>query len=231
MRWLNTAHELYTSGEFRKLRAGLMVERVNDSGILCCEYCGKPILHDYDCIAHHKTEVTATNLNDAEITLNPRNIQLVHLRCHNAIHERFGQSCKKVYMIWGAPCSGKNTFVNANKGGNDIIVDMDALWMAITGGAKYFKPEALKTNVFLLRNTLLDQVKTRTGKWNTAYILSTEPRRASRERICREINAEPIQIKVTREEALKRLTADKERKNVADEWAGYINNFFDEIEE
>lgn len=207
-----------------------MHERVNADGVLCCAHCGKPILQDYDCIAHHIEEVTAANLNNAEITLNPANILLVHLQCHNAIHERFGYACKKVYYIWGAPCSGKNRFIQNAKGRNDLIVDMDLLWMAATGGEKYFKPDTLKQNVFMLRDCLLEQVKHRAGKWSTAYILSTEPRRSARDRVCAAIGAEPIYIAVDRETALERLHSDKERGPYVPAWEEYINRFFDDLE-
>lgn len=230
MRWLNTPHDLYISAEFRQLRAQLMHERVNAEGVLICAHCGKPILRDFECIAHHITEVTAANLNNAEITLNPANILLVHLQCHNAIHERFGYAYKKVYYIWGAPCCGKNTFVQQAKGRNDLVIDVDALWVAVTGGEKYFKPDSLKQNVFMLRDCLLEQVKTRAGKWNTAYILSTEPRSSARNRVCAAIGAEPIYIPVDRETALQRLHDDKERGPYVAAWEGYINRFFDDLE-
>ena len=230
MRWFNTPHDLYISGEFKALRRGLMHDRVDAMGILRCEHCGKPILQSYDCIAHHVTEVTTANLNNPEITLNPENIKLVHHKCHNEIHARFGYTIRKVYFIWGSPCSGKNTYVNANKGHNDIIVDVDAIWQAITGGEKYFKPDALKTNVFMLRDALLEQIKTRAGKWQTAYIISGEPRKAARERLCASLGAEPIYIDCTKENALQHLANDPERKNYVQQWTQYIDNFFNNVE-
>lgn len=207
-----------------------MHDRADENGILRCAHCGEPILFGYDCIAHHVIEVTTANLNNPDITLNPANISLVHHKCHNQIHNRFGYAIKKVYFVWGAPCSGKNTYINDVKGNNDIIVDVDALWKAITGGEKYFKPDALKTNVFMLRDALLEQIKTRAGKWQTAYILSTEPRQAARDRLCAALGAEDIYIEVDRETALTRLANDPERRNVVDQWSVYINNFFDIME-
>jgi len=231
MKWLTTPHELYTSAEFRQLRQQLMHERVDQEGQIICSYCHKPIVRGYECIAHHVKEVTLSNLNDAAITLNPDNIQLVHHSCHNAIHDRFGYSYKRVYLVWGAPCSGKSSFVMKNKGRNDLLIDMDLLWQAITGGSKYDKPDTLKTQVFQMRDCLLDSVKTRAGKWATAYYVTTEPHRAARDRICAKLGAEPIYIPCTRDEALARLAKDAERADVQQEWAGYINKFFDDMEE
>lgn len=230
MKPLKTIHSLYTSREFRELRNVLMHERTDQNGVLLCEYCHKPILQSYDCIAHHKTEVTTANLNNAEITLNPANIQLVHLKCHNEIHNRFGCIVKNIYYVWGAPCSGKTTFVNANKGRNSIIIDIDNIWEALTG-ERYFKPDTLKSNVFQIYNNLLDQVRTGLGYWTDAYIISSEPRRTARERACAAIGAKAIYIHTDRETALKRLASDENRRLYVDDWTTYINRFFDSLEE
>ncbi len=227
MKLFKTAHDLYNSTEFRNLRRELMQTRVNDKGFLICAHCGKPILKDYECIAHHEKEVTAANLNNPEITLNPNNLKLVHLKCHNEIHMRFGYVMKKVYIVHGAPCAGKSTFVNNNKGRSDLIVDIDLIWQALTAGEKYEKPEALKANVFGIYQELLQQVKMRAGKWQTAYIISAEPFKSKRDRLAQEINAEQIYIPCTREEALKRLEKDAERKEVIEAWTGFINNYFE----
>ena len=231
MRWLTTPHELYVSGEFRGVREQLMSERVDAEGHVICEYCHKPIVLDYDCIAHHIIEVTVNNLNDPAITLNPANIQLVHHKCHNIIHKRFGFVTKRVYLVWGAPCSGKSSYVMQNKERSDLIIDMDLLWQAITGGSKYDKPDLLKTQAFALRDCLLDSVKTRAGKWATAYYLTTEPRRAARDRMCAKLGAQPIYIPCTQDEALARLAKDTERAEVQQEWQGYIAKWFAEYEE
>lgn len=230
MRIFNTAHELYNSKEFRGLRRELMQTRQDANGVLCCAYCGKPLLNDYETIAHHVQEITAANLNNPEITLNPNNIQLVHLHCHNAIHGRFGYSVKKVYIIHGAPCAGKSTFVNTEKDRNDLIVDIDLIWNALTGGRGWDKPDSLKSNVFGVYNELLQEIRTRAGKWRTAYILSAEPRKAKRERLAAELNAELIYIPCSKEEAIKRLQEDASREGFRDKWGEYIANYFENEE-
>jgi predicted AAA+ superfamily ATPase len=91
--------------------------------------------------------------------LNPSNILLVHHRCHNAIHERFGYtSVQKVYIVYGPPLSGKTTYVRASKGRKDLVLDLDELYRAITLLPLYEKPNELATNVFQLRDILLDQI-------------------------------------------------------------------------
>ena len=227
MKIFKTAMDLYQSKEFRSLRRELMHERADDNGVLKCEYCGKPILKDYECIAHHEIEVTAVNLNNPEITLNPANLKLVHLKCHNEIHGRFGYSVKKVYLVHGAPCAGKNTFVNVNKSRGDLVIDIDLIWEALTGGEMYDKPDMLTSNVFGVYNELLSQIKMRVGNWRTAYIISAEPFKTKRDRLAAQIGAECIYIPCTKEKALQRLYNDDARINVRDKWTEYINNYFE----
>ena len=136
-----------------------------------------------------------------------------------------------MYLVWGAPCSGKNTFVMQNKGRNDLIIDIDLIWQAITGGMKYDKPDALRAQAFAVRDCLLDNVKTRAGKWATAYYITTEPRRAARDHLCAKLGAEPLYIPCTKAEALERLAKDTERQEVRQEWQGYIEKWFADFEE
>ena len=192
-----------------------------------CEECGEPIINLFECIGHHKQELTMRNVNDYSISLNPENVMLVHLKCHNMIHARFGfMAQKKVYYVWGAPCSGKNTFVRENKGNSDLIVDIDLLWQAATGGALYDKPDALKTPVFMLRDSLLDIVKTRAGKWQRAFIIEGGARKGDRERRIAMLGAEDIFINTDKETCLRRLASDEKRVNVQEQWRGYIDEWF-----
>ena len=233
MRTFTSLAQFYTSDEWRGLRAALVAERTNQKdGILYCEECGQPIVKLYECIGHHKKELTVQNVNNYSVSLNPENIALVHMRCHNAIHARFGyMSQKKVYYVYGAPCSGKSTFVQKSKGNSDLIVDIDLLWQAVTGCHLYEKPDALKTPVFALRDTLLDIVKTRTGKWERAWVIEGGARKGERERRIAAIGAEPIFINADKETCCMRLASDDKRKNVQEQWRGYIDDWFGAYQE
>lgn len=173
------------------------------------------------------------NVNDFTISLNPKNIQIVSHRSHNEIHARFGFCTeRKVYYIYGAPCSGKTTFVNSIKGNSDIVVDMDNIWECITGGARYEKPVALKTNAFMLRDCLYDMVKTRAGKWEKAFVIEGGARIADRSRRISTLGAESIYIDTDKETCLKRLASDdtrtEEQKRL---WHTYIDEWFAEYQE
>lgn len=228
MKTFTSLAQFYVSDEWRGLRAALIFERTNPKdGILYCEECGQPIINLYECIGHHKQELTMRNVNDYSVSLNPENVMLVHLKCHNMIHARFGfMAQKKVYYVYGAPCSGKSTFVRENKGNSDLVVDIDLLWQATTGGMLYEKPDALKTPVFTLRDSLLDVVKTRSGKWERAWIIEGGARKGDRWRRITALGAEDIFIDTDKETCLRRLASDEKRTHVQDQWRGYIEEWF-----
>lgn len=228
MRWERLS-DFYVSQAWREFRRALIAERTNPrDGILYSEYSGKPIASGYDVVLHHKQPLTAQNVNDYSVSLNPDNIQIVTHREHNEIHSRFGFATeRKVYVVWGAPCSGKSTFVKSIKGNSDIVVDIDMLWYALTG-EKYYKPQALLKNVFELRKCLTDMIKTRYPRqgWERCWYIAGLPHRAERERLCADLGAEDIFIEATKEECLQRLAADKEREPYAEQWTAYINEWF-----
>ena len=226
--------QFYNSDLWRKFRAGLIEERTNkEDGFLYCEYSGEKLLKSYDIVAHHKTPLTLQNVNDFSVSLNPDNIMLVSQKAHNEIHARFGYCAqRKVYLVYGAPCSGKTTFVNGIKGNSDLIIDIDNIWQCLTGGARYEKPDALKTNVFAVRDCLLDMVRTRAGKWENAYIITGAPRESDRRRYVDRYGAELIHIDTDKEECLKRLYGDCKRpKTHLEAWTGYIEQYFADYQE
>lgn len=229
----NSLSEFYNSQTWRNFRAGLIQERINPAdGVLYCQHSGKPLIKAYDIVAHHIKPLTMANVNDFTVSLNPENILIVSQQAHNEIHSRFGYCTqRKVYYVYGAPCSGKTTFVNNIKGNSDLIVDMDNIWQCITGGERYEKPNALKTNAFAVRDLLLEMVKTRAGKWERAFIITGGAVKSERERQIALYGAESIFIDTDRETCLKRLYGDCERSQTQKQaWEQYINKWFEDYQ-
>ena len=224
--------DFYRQQRWRELRKYLIQER-SKYGLLYCEHCGKPIIKDYDAVLHHKIELTPQNVNDNNIAYNPDNLILVHTRCHIAIHNRFGGQLKgyqrKVYYVYGAPLSGKSSFVKDNAVKGDLIVDIDRIWECISGQPKYIKPNELKINAFQVRDCLLDIVKTRSGKWNRAWIIEGGALSSDRMRRIETLGAEEIFINTTKDECLKRLYDNPDGRDT-EAWAGYISEWFDKYE-
>ena len=220
-----TLDNFYQSKPWRNLLAQLKIDRLTPGDELICEYCSKPIIKSYDIIGHHKTELTDENVNDYDISLNPDNVALVHARCHNYIHNKLGYSRRQVYLIYGSPMAGKSSYVREAMSQGDLVIDMDNLWQAVSGCDRYIKPNRLKAIVFKLRDTLLDSVKYRLGKWNNAYIIGGYPLQSERDRLTTELGARQIFIDTSKEECLARLAADASRDSA--EWERYINEWWE----
>lgn len=227
----STLEQFYNSQQWRDFRQMLIAERTNPAdGILYCQHSGKPLLNSFDIVAHHIKPLTLANVNDYSISLNPENVLLVSQRAHNEIHARFGYCAqRKVYIVHGAPCSGKSSFVNSIKGNSDLIIDIDNLWEAVTG-KRYYKPNALKANVFAMRDALLETVRTRAGNWERCYIVEGLPHKAERERRAALYGAELIYIDTDQQTCLQRLQTDDSRKEYASEWRKYIADYFNRFQ-
>jgi 5-methylcytosine-specific restriction protein A len=74
-----TQTQFYHSRAWRKLSKAFLMSKH-----YICEHCGQPAE-----IAHHKQYLTAGNLLDPAISLNPGNLEALCMTCHNTEH--FGQ--------------------------------------------------------------------------------------------------------------------------------------------
>lgn len=227
---MQTRREFYRSGKWRKLVTSLQLARAGQDGELRCAHCGKPIVHKYDCVGHHVLELTDSNVQDPTVSLNPDNIVLVHHRCHNAIHDRFVpgaapfKTARKVYLVYGSPCSGKSTWVENSAGPNDLVVDMDRIYDAIGTKGRYDKSGLIKSNVFAVRNLLLDQIRTRYGQWRNAYIIGGYPLLMDRQRLLDATGAESVFVDTDRQTCEARAKMDRPGA-----WMAYIDSWWREF--
>lgn len=212
----------YASEKWINLRLQLIAERKNK-----CEHCGNTIARSRDLIGHHTIELTPENVHDHMISLNPKLIEIVCFDCHNKEHKRFGyKGAKEVYLVYGPPMSGKSTFVREHVERGDLVVDMDALYAAVSMLPSYDKPDNLYNNVIGIHSQLIDNIRTRYGKWHT-WIIGGYADRYKRERLADDVGAELIFCEVSKEECMSRLEHDESRRYRQDEWRGYIDKWFD----
>lgn len=221
----NNLFEFYRSDEWKNFRDVVISERTKDDGFIYDEVTGKPITKAYDLILHHKIELTEENVKDYNISLNPDNIMIVSHKTHNIIHNKLGYSRRQVFLVYGSPLSGKTTWVTDNMNEGDIVVDMDSIWQCVSGCDRYVKPNRLKSVVFKVRDTLIESIKYRYGKWNNAYIIGGYPYQSERERLCKELGAREVFIDVSKDECIERLNACEDRDK--GEWLKYIEDWFD----
>ena len=214
----------YRSKEWEGLLTILKAERVNEQGFIICAECGKPIVKTYDCIGHHKIPLTEQNYMDYSISLNPDNIDFVHHRCHNKIHNKLGYSQRQVFVVYGSPLSGKTSYINEVMVEGDLIVDMDSIWQCVSGCDRYIKPARLKSIVFGVRDKLIDDIKIRRGKWSNAYVVGGYPFRMDRERLIDTLGARAVHIDTDKATCLERLANCTDRDLT--EWKKYIDEWW-----
>lgn len=220
---MDKIHSFYCRKPWRDLSYSLKVAR----GGKCCR-CGFTAITKDDwpkLIGHHTVELTESNVDDPTISLNPDLIEIICLDCHNKEHRRFGHA-KRVFIVWGSPLSGKTTAVRDMMQYGDMVLDIDALWQAISFQPEYIKPNNLRFNIFALRDNLLDQIKTRHGQWYDAYIIGGYPDKYERERLTKSLGAECIYVESTQQECFDRRI--QSGKPVA--WDEYITNWWQEYE-
>lgn len=238
MNFLNRK-QFYKSKEWKIFRQQLILDRCPDGPV--CEECNeKIVVSKHIQVDHNPIELTDENVNDVNISLNPDNAKISCLRCHNKRHDRFSgpneqrriKKSRNVYIVYGPPMSGKNTYVREHMKVGDLVVDMDNLFRAVSMQPLYDKPEGLKYIVFSLRNILLDNIKTRYGKWDNAWIVGGYADKYVRDKLCKDVGAELIYIKADKDDCLYRLSyCNDYRQQHKTEWTQYIEEWFENFSE
>ena len=216
----------YTSDQWRKFRLIRIDENIRDhDGVLTCEYCKQPINDASKCHIHHKIELNEDNVCDPLIALSSENTMCLHHECHNIIHSRYTgtPNMRKVYLVYGAPCSEKEEYVDQHAKQGDLIVSIDRITKAIAGQG--IPSHMIDPVIFKIRSALLDCIRRRIGTWSTAWIIEGAPSRAKRAELCRVYHAEPVYIESTQEDCLQR----RKESHLPEKMDEYIIKWFEEF--
>lgn len=177
------------------------------------------------------------------------NVQSLCDRCHNVKRAAEGRyymslkdsvATKPVYLVIGPPGSGKTSFVRMNKKRDDLIIDLDLLYAAITGLREHDKPTSLLNVVLSIRNALIAKIISLPSQDRPAvWIVATAPRRDER-KVYKEIfpGLKTIVMKsekITCEKnilnrAKELFTKDLDVSNYYDKLKSVIEDWYDEYE-
>lgn len=222
----------YKSKEWELLRKQIILERQQKQNDVICERCNKSILIKKDVIGHHKIHLTEANVNDYMVSLNPENIELICLDCHNKEHKRFGYENKRtVYILWGSPGAGKTTYALKNMTHEDLILDVDLLYKAFNPNS-FTKPKQISSIVLDVWYELINRngaIAIRKGSWQNCYIVGCFPSKTEREELAKNLNATLIHIDTSKEECKSRILADPKRQINLDQQIEWLNNYWDEL--
>ena len=130
----------------------------------------------------------------------------------------------KIKIVYGAPCSGKSTYVKAHAGEHDLIWDFDKLLAACTNRTGQSSDQHPMANFVIdLRKMIIDTAQKRPSIENL-YITTLWVS----DKILNEVEGldfEKIFIEATKEECFQRLEEDSERPDKGG-WKKLINGWF-----
>ena len=77
-----------------------------------------------------------------------------------------------VYLVYGAPCSGKSTYVKEHFKPGDIVCDVDRIYAALCFNEEHKEELYAQEVAKNLYTELLDIIRDRKGHWKNAYVVS-----------------------------------------------------------
>lgn len=125
-------------------------------------------------------------------------------------------------LITGAPCSGKNTWVDRCRQPGDLVVDFDALILALGGDESHNHPQELKGYAFEARDAVIRRwaYKRDTDIW----VIGTCPKRSDREKFTRQ-GFRVVTMDADEKTCMRRARAERP---VA--WQEYVHRYFQQYE-
>lgn len=128
-----------------------------------------------------------------------------------------------VYVVHGAPLSGKTTYVQERKGPNDLVFDFDLVMAAISGLPIHEHNERLVGYVLDIRDLIIARLKSE-NKIGNAWIITTRITDRFKQSLIG-LNAEYIEMKIDKHTAKKRLRDNPDGRDI-EMWEKVIDNYF-----
>lgn len=238
------AKKFYHSKEWLKTR-DIVFER--DKGL--CQKClrdkGEAVPGEE---VHHKIWLRPSNINNPDITLNIDNLELLCKDCHIGIHksaahkkEHHKMICnngvyigedgdmhkQKVYIVHGAPGSGKSTFVQDNMQPGDLVVDLDLIKQSLCMSCNKETPDNLYAIAESIREMLYGMIERKEVNAKAIWVIALLPTRQQRKALASRLEAELIHVDEDIETCIERILKDdarpdkEEQMKIIDQYFGY----------
>lgn len=125
-------------------------------------------------------------------------------------------------LVTGSPCSGKNTYVSQHARPGDLVVDYDAIMIALSGHPSHQHEESLKRYVYEARDAVVRTWMKRRDV--SIWVINSAPKRSLREHYRRQ-GFDVVTMSATLETCLSRARAERPRA-----WQDYVRRYFREYE-
>ena len=127
---------------------------------------------------------------------------------------------KNVFIVSGAPGSGKTTYVKNHKKAGDLVIDLDYICAALQLETNaHANHDSVWRMAVCARDSLYPFIANRFGDWNDCWIVTAEARQDKLKELARMVRAtDTIEINTTLAENLKQIERDKSRTLNADDF-------------
>lgn len=119
----------------------------------------------------------------------------------------------KIIIVYGAPASGKSTYVNEHAEEGDVIVDLDNIQRSFQICRKSEGKKELLEHALYIRDYLYKMLEQQRIPVKTAWIVAGLPDSFERQALAKRLNAELIFMGVSKEECIRRAISDNSREN------------------
>ena len=115
-------------------------------------------------------------------------------------------------IVWGAPASGKTTYVRKHMNKGDLVVDLDLIKQAISMSDKKDVGDNLLPVAVKLRDQLYDIIAKRQVECEHIWVIAGLPQKDERDALYRQLKATDIkQCFAKKQECIDRAMKDEER--------------------
>lgn len=221
------ARSFYNSTKWKEMR-----EYIFNKYYGLCADCGKPGEE-----VHHIEWLKPTNIDNPEVTLGEDNLVLLCKDCHfnkhkksNPLNKNFkkkrnitnngtyfdeeGNLCEcKTYIVYGAPASGKSTYVKEHKKEGDLVVDLDLIMQAISMSDKSNIANNLLDIAIGIRDYIYSRIEDKTVDSKNIWVIGMLPNKEEREQLRGRLKADMIFINSTINDCIERANNDIDRQN------------------
>jgi uridine kinase len=132
------------------------------------------------------------------------------------------------YIICGPAGAGKSTYVRQNMNPGDLVVDLDAIYHAVSYLGNHRKPSqlfnvALRTQSFLIGLISPDYEK---NDFPNAWVIVSGAKLSERKYLKEKLNAKIIMFDVEQHECLRRIEKDDERRGFGIPWGQIVKKWW-----
>lgn len=131
----------------------------------------------------------------------------------------------KVAVIAGPPGAGKKALLAKLWRAEDLIVDLDRIFMALTGLPEYEKPAGLLPYAMEARDAVINRLAQRQAG-GRAWIVAGLPRPEERDRMERRLRAKVLVLETPAAECIRRIGEDQSRAQRSELWAQLVADWW-----